>query len=36
MKAEQKDEFIDLVKKQYQKRWDDMSAIHFKILDIDK
>lgn len=35
MKSEQKDEFIELVKKQYQKRRDEMSAIHFKILSID-
>ena len=35
MKSEQKEEFIELVKKQYQKRWEEMSAIHFKILAID-
>jgi hypothetical protein len=36
MKAEQKEEFIELVKKQYQNRKEDISAIHFKILGIDK
>ena len=36
MKSEQKQEFIDMIRNQYQKRYDEIKETHFKILDIDK
>lgn len=36
MKADQKEEFLGLVRQQYESRKKEMSRIHFAILDIDK
>ena len=36
MKSEQKEEFMSLIRQQYQNRRDDISWIHFAILEIDK
>lgn len=36
MKNEQKQEFIDMIRDQYQKRYNEIKKTHFEILDIDK
>lgn len=36
MKNEQKQEFIDMIRDQYQKRYDEIKTTHYQILDVDK
>jgi hypothetical protein len=36
MKNEQKQEFIDMIKEQYEKRYNEIKTAHYEILDVDK
>ena len=36
MKAEQKQEFLDMIREQYEKRYAEIKTTHYQILDIDK
>ena len=36
MKAEQKQEFVDMIREQYEKRYTEIKTTHYQILDVDK
>lgn len=36
MKLEQKQEFVDMIREQYEKRYNEIKSAHYEILDVDK